>query len=214
MIGVYLLTPFVIWFKQQVTNEIFIKVSILFLIISGICRNVTLGGVREILDWDVGQSFEYLAYYMVGYSLRISVKKKSSLKGLIWIAGGIAILCASAYIVYGQMIGKFENVSVTNPWAPTVMIASYAIFKGVSLMETDLNVSDKIKSIILKVSSMTYSIYLIHGLVWELIQKILKVLKCDLTEVYTLIGIPVFTLFVFLISWFWSDIISCLKIKR
>ena len=67
IIGVYLLAPIVKNFKESISYNNFRKIAFLFLIFASVSRWT----ISEIyLEWDVGQSFEYLGFFMMGYVIR------------------------------------------------------------------------------------------------------------------------------------------------
>ncbi|MCM1087062.1 MAG: acyltransferase family protein [Muribaculaceae bacterium] len=66
LIGLYALAPIVIRFKNSIPEENFYKITFVFLILA----SISMWTSNDILAWDVGSSFEYLGYFMVGYSIR------------------------------------------------------------------------------------------------------------------------------------------------
>lgn len=73
LIGIYALTPVVIQYKDNVPEKTFYRVSFVFLILASISQWTT---ERVRLNWDLGRSFEYLGYFMAGYSIRKILKIK------------------------------------------------------------------------------------------------------------------------------------------
>lgn len=84
LIGIYCLAPIVVRFKDSIKYETFRKIVFIFLILGSLSRWTT-ENVR--LNWDIGQSFEYLGYFMVGYVLRKDLQKNTG-KGILLIIGG------------------------------------------------------------------------------------------------------------------------------
>lgn len=87
VIGIYVLTPVIIRFEESIMEKMFYKVSFAFWLIGSVSRWTT-GMVR--LQWSIGQSFEYLGYFMAGYSIRkIFAGKYSNCKSFISLLAGI-----------------------------------------------------------------------------------------------------------------------------
>lgn len=86
LIGVYVMVPVVLRFKNSITEKMFYRVACVFLILASISRWTT---EKVWLSWDVGQAFEYLGYFLVGYSIRkINKGKRNNAKAIVSIGGG------------------------------------------------------------------------------------------------------------------------------
>lgn len=155
LIGVYLLAPIVIKLKNEIGDKNFCKVSIIFLIWSSI-SNITS---THKLNYDIGLSFEYLSYFMIGYVIRNKSKQKSNKKAVIYIVMGLLVELLLVYIRYLQEINVITNKSfaplLIEPFFPLVVIASILIFKGFSVMD--------IKHDFSKLSALSFWVYLAHG---------------------------------------------------
>lgn len=127
LIGIYALTPIVIRFKNSITEKTFYKVSFAFLAWASISQYTGMAG----LSWDIGQSFEYLGYFMVGYSIRKMFTNKNNCKAIIAILiGAFWIVCASG-LVYKEMTARYEIIS---PYCLFIVLASLFIFIGFTLL--------------------------------------------------------------------------------
>lgn len=129
LIGIYALTPIVIRFKNSITEKTFYKVSFAFLAWASISQYKGMAG----LSWDIGQSFEYLGYFMAGYSIRKIFANKNNCKAIIAILIGVFwIVCASG-LVYKEMTARYEIIS---PYCFFIVLASLFIFiKQILLMD-------------------------------------------------------------------------------
>jgi surface polysaccharide O-acyltransferase-like enzyme len=162
------------------------------------------------LNWDIGQSFEYLGYFMTGYSIRMMCKKKSNRKAFIMIISGVLLEVCVAGLKYKQMVDGIVELKheIVSPYSLLIVPASVFIFCGFTLLSIDRN--------FIKCSSLTLYIYLIHAGVWDFMVKIFYRIKGDdyLTDLDGGIWIMIFTIIVFIISyclsklyvWLWDKI--------
>lgn len=105
LIGVYLLAPIVIQFKNSISYDSFRKVAYIFLIVAGL-SNWT--GITR-MNWDLGQSFEYLGYFMVGYVIRKDFCK-NNVRGIMLILLGAVI--EIAYLIHlTQMHNRMDALA-------------------------------------------------------------------------------------------------------
>ena len=162
LIGVYLMAPIVMRFKDSISYENFRKIAFTFLILASVSRWTT---EKVRLSWDLGQSFEYLGYFMVGYVIRKDLQK-NNFKGILLIMLGAAVEIATAFVEYKfQIVGgimesdlKFQIVS---PYCPTIVLASLLIFAGFTKLQIRYNQQ------IEKLADMSFFVYLFHAGVWD-----------------------------------------------
>ncbi len=198
LIGLYLMAPVVIRFKDSISYKSFRMTVFVFLILASISRWTT-GNIR--VNWNMGQSFEYLGYFMTGYVIRRDLKNKNNLKGIILVLFGILFELSAALIEYKMQIvdGLSENqlkFNIVTPYCPLIVAASVLIFTGFTLM------SIKSNKHIAKFAGMSLLIYLFHAGVWDCMNKILHNIKGDeyiisLNNVY---WIPIFVIIVLALS--------------
>ncbi len=189
LIGIYLLVPVVIRLKDDIGEKNFFRLSIIFLILSCISFNTS----SHFLYWDIGLSFEYLAYFMIGYIIRIKSKDKNIIKSILWIVLGILV----ELIVVKLRVLQEKGVILTNisgerlvtPLSPLIVISSMMIFKGFSVLE--------IKKDLTKLSSLTLYIYLIHIIPCELLLSIIRKIGGNWNN---MLAIPVISFLVLVIS--------------
>lgn len=199
IIGIYALTPCIIRFKESITEKMFYKVSFVFLILASV-SSWTTG--RSQLYWDVGRSFEYLGYFMTGYSIRkIFGNKKNNFKALILILIGIILEICAAELRYKLMINGIRDLkyAVVGPYTPFIVPASVCIFIGFALLD--------VKKGYAGMASISFYIYLLHGGVWDFITIVFVIAlgRDFLTGLNGGIWIPVFVIVVFGISYVLSN---------
>lgn len=167
LIGIYLMAPFIIIIKNTI-GEIYFK-KIVWIFVTCACFSVWTSTYS--LNWDIGLSFCYLGYFMLGYVLRNwANNNKSNIKGTIFIILGTIVELIITYFRYVQALEgiadtdlKFELVT---PYNPMVLAASIFIFLGFSLIKLDKSLS--------KLSSISFYIYLIHAGIWDLLKVSVK----------------------------------------
>lgn len=135
LMGLYFLAPIVVQFKDSIKCENFRKIVIVFLILGSLSRWTT---ENIQLNWDIGQSFEYLGYFMVGYVIRKDLKKDTG-KGAFLILAGMLLEIATAFIEYQFQIvngiGESElKYRIVSPYSPTIVVASLLIFAGFTML--------------------------------------------------------------------------------
>lgn len=152
------------------------------------------------LNWDIGHQFCFLAYFLVGYSIKRKTDvKRDSVKGIVYIMCGFAINILLAVLncqraLHGVDIDvKLNNILGYGPLSPIEVIASLFIFAGFANLTIKYDFS--------KLSSYTFLIYLIHAGVWDVMTMLLARSGCMLDsriEIMLSIGI------VFLTSWLFA----------
>ena len=211
LVGVYCLAPVVMHFKNSIRYESFRKVAFVFLVWAILSRWTT-GSMK--LNWDLGQAFEYLGYFMVGYVLRKDLKK-SQVKAVIAILLGIGIEVGTALLQYKLQIvnGVMEyqlNYKLVTPYSPTIALASVFIFAGFTMLHVNG------KAWISKLSDMSFFMYLFHAGVWDVLCKLVCLTKGEEYLIYTMNNIywiPIFILAVFIISFILTAIVKSTKHK-
>lgn len=170
---IYLMAPFVIKFKDDITYAKFRKVAIAFLMVAGISAWSSVAR----LSWDIGNSFEYLSYFMMGYVLREDARK-SNLKGSALIAAGLLIEVATSFVEYHfQVVSGIDEFGlkfqILSPFAPPIVAASVLIFMGFARLNVRYNKWME------QLAALSFTIYLIHAGVWVFLQKMIAIAKGD-----------------------------------
>lgn len=158
----------------------------------------TTGNVQ--LSWDIGQAFEYLGYFMVGYVIRKDLKKDSR-KGIFLIVVGVLLEIATAFAEYQFQIvngiGESElEYSIVGSFCPTIVVASLLVFAGFTMLSARYNVW------IEKLSAMSFIIYLVHAGALDVICKLLNLVigKNYIRTLNNVYWIPILVIMVLLFS--------------
>lgn len=135
LIGVYLLVPVVIRYRNSVKEDTFFRVTWIFLVAA--CFSMWTS--THWLNWDIGMSFCYLGYLMAGYQLRKWTKKRKNNKwGIFFIILGIILELLICCIQYAHSIRGIaesaELYSVVGPQNPIVVTASVLILQDFLLL--------------------------------------------------------------------------------
>lgn len=197
LIGIYCMAPIVVRFKDSIKYEKFRKIVFVFLILGSVSRWTA---DNLILNWNIGQSFEYLGYFMVGYVIREDLPKSTG-KGILLIIAGGVIEIAIAFIVYqftlvNRIGGSELQGKLVSPYCPIIVVASLLIFAGFTMLKVGYN------AWIQKLAASSFTIYLIHAGVWDVLQKLIYLIKGknyirNLNNTY---WIPIFVIIVLLLS--------------
>lgn len=207
LIGIYALVPIVMRFKNSIPAKNFYRISFAFLVLA----NISMWTSSHKLSWDVGSSFEYLGYFMVGYSIR-KISKKNNRKAILAVLTGILFELCAAGLEYQQMIAGIAEdelkYSIVQPSSPLIVLASVLFFYGFTCLD--------VKKDLTKLSGLTFWIYLIHAGIWHFISNVIELIKGNdvFTKMNGAIWIPVFVAVVFAIFcalsklyiWLWKKI--------
>ena len=150
------------------------------------------------MKWDIGQSFEYLGYYMAGYSIRKIFAKTNNWKGIISICIGLIVEICAASMEYKKVIYGIADADlkyhIITPYSPLIVIASIYIYVGFTFLD--------IKKDCTKLSHITFYVYLIHAGIWDFIRKAFYLIfkeKISM-ELNGVVWIPGFVVIIFVLS--------------
>ena len=170
----YLATPFLRMFvKKENKNQIllFITVSVVtqFTLpmlkgLSQICQGLNIA-VKLFEQFNLGFFGSFVAYYLVGwYVVHVGIKKK-------WIFYCLGILSLLVMMLYVQKTKDYSNgYSNMNI---LVLLYAVAVFVLINSLRY-ANVGEKIKSIIVVLSNLTFGVYIVHPLLQTVIGWIIK----------------------------------------
>ena len=195
LIGVYLSIPIIIKLKNDIGERKFRKLAYIFLFVSTISGWTTVFSV----NWSTTQAVCYLGYLLMGYEIRHHYGvNKNNVYGIFFIVLGVVTEILLTVIQYDHSMRGLseadEKYSVVGNFNPLVVLASVLIFLGVTKM--------RIRYSFVKLSAMTFNIYLIHAGVWSLLS--MSILKKIVFKVNCTVVIPMAIIVVFIISYFIS----------
>lgn len=153
LLVIYLITPIIIKFKNDIGEEKFEKVVWIYAPLA-----VTAMWTSEhLFMWDPGYAVGYLSFFMLGYVLRRRLsEKKNNTKAVLLILCGIITELIIGYFRYKKALaGEAYVYSPITQRSPFIGVASVLIFAGFSMLD--------IKADFGRASSLTFLIYLIHA---------------------------------------------------
>lgn len=163
LVGLYAVVPFLIWMKKSVSEKQFTFISAFF-VLFGMLIHYTCE-----LIWPV-QFLEYLGYFCLGYCIK---EKAFSIKGntIIYILGGLIFL----FITFLFNENSYHTASYNPSFFrsnsfPTIVAGSILFFTGFSKI--------RLKSLckpIQIISDYSFEIYIIHPLVFGVMNKLVKI---------------------------------------
>lgn len=210
-IGLYLLVPFLIRLRIKIGEKVFRNIGIFFIILGLIIllfqnyleqinfysREDMLKYLRYYWIFNQFKFINYLGYFILGYSL-----KDQEINFKLGIIGAFISLSIMFFLVdFTKKLFYYSNNFFF------VMIASILLYLSFSSLKINKNIS-----LIERVVSKTFSIYLLHAGILNVIQLFLKhILKYEINPLY---GIPVLIIVVFIISYIVASIIEKFKMKH
>lgn len=186
LLGIYLVTPFLVRLKIKNENKLYIY-GMVFLLLGMLLY-------KHEFIWII-QFIQYLGYFILGYCIGNTQKNRNS---LLYFGGWFIsslIICIGTYYLGNTSL--YSNLSIP------VVLASICIFKGILTLDVNISISS--------ISKHTFNIYLIHYLIMTIISKIIGTLNLDK---YPFIFITLATVIVFIISFIASKCIFYLKNKN
>ena len=166
IIGLYLLTPIIIRFKNSISKKSFSIISYILVLVTW------AGGWTSThdLQWDIGYVILFLGYFMIGYELKQRFENNQKLiKGILFILGGLLLEFILVIVEYKAVLNgtpaKMGTYSLVERFSPIIVISSILIFSGFSNI--------KIKKDLSKLSGLTFYIYIFHAVVLKYMMDIL-----------------------------------------
>lgn len=152
----------------------------------------------SLFDFNIGAGF--LGFFMLGHYLH-TVRLSKNIERIIFIIGVISFLMI-AYMAY--LIFQFSP-ETNNPFyaylSPLVMFEAIAVFLLVKRYESQYS---KIHLYISKISKVSFGIYLVHMLVYYIIESA----GINANIVNPIIGIPTMSILIFIVSFITALFIS------
>ena len=217
IIGIYIALPFIQSMAKNLTKEQENLFLILWMIISGgVVIYVPLA--KELLNFSVDVIYPtpiigatyYLGYFVSGYILynRFNEKKESNKIKKINLYCILTYICSTLVSALGMYFLSIKNGKVYDifTWYRSIFIvlSAFSIFILIVVNENKFK-----NKIILKLSSLSFGVYLIHYLFLFHIK-----LHINIIEYNPLIFIPFLTLIIYLLSLCSSFIIKKLPLIK
>lgn len=159
-IGLFLIAPFLnmIWSSLQTKKQKGLLCLLLILISSA--PNIIIGEAHLpdywLPLWPI--MYYFIGAYLKEYNFKIILPKR-----IIWIILSFGWCCLSTFIMVLQHDGRIPGVSIT--WGfPWTLSYSVAIFSLILSLQNTNRIPNTLKSLIIKISTLTLSTYLISAI--------------------------------------------------
>lgn len=194
-IFIFAITPLLWKIKDKLGDKNFNKMGIILLLIS---IPFALTSTHKF-NYDIGFSIYFVGYYILGYTIKNSAKKKSNSKFLIYILLGFTILFINSFLRLNVLksglrdnnfvVPFIGNLSFVDNFWILIVIGFIFIYKGFCYLDLKISLS--------KITKYSLYIYLIHIFVLKVLKIVLNQQKLKITPY---IIIPLFTMVIFIIS--------------
>ncbi|MBO4962637.1 MAG: acyltransferase family protein [Clostridia bacterium] len=178
LLGLYLITPILRLFVKKENMKYllyFVFLAIIFQFlprIIDICLNKVLptsldGTFYAFIDsFYINGFFGYITYYILGWII-VNLEIKKCFRYIMYAIGFISmlIMILGTELIFkkGKSIGLFNNLMIFNFCYSTFVFAFFFyLFKKIKLNQF-------LQNLILKLSSLTFGVYLIHDLIKEIL---------------------------------------------
>ena len=180
LIGVYIAVPAIIIIKDKLSEAT---------TISSLTHSA-------LLCYDIGFSFCYIGFLLLGYEIRKRVTTKDNIKAFMYIGASI-ILCGLVGIIqyYTFDLEIPDQLKPEGNFSPFVVLGTISLFTGFAYLKVSLNLS--------KLSSLSFVIYLIHAFILYVLSQVLRKYGYNLNNAYV---IPVLIVVVFILSAIYAEI--------
>ena len=202
IIAIYIALPFISKMAKNLTKKEEDLFIILWLFFNGICYVLKLMiGTSITYQVPIISGTYYLGYFLIGhiiYKRYKNYKEKEKLKDynklllLTFIASNAIILIVT--LIMSEVTGTYYKKYFTYINIFTVL-NSLAVFLYILINFKDLK--PNISEFINKVAPYSLGIYLVHGIFLDILKEVI-----NLNNISSLIAIPIFTIVLFIISYF------------
>lgn len=197
IIGIYISLPFVKCMVDKMGKDEDTLFVILWIIVNGILKNINVGNHYLI---PIISGTYYLGYFIIGYLVikyKEDLSKKINNRFFLLIPSLLFIIIIVLTFYLSMKTGKHYTKLLTYSNV-FIMISSL-----LSFIYLYFNISDKENKIISKLSTLSFGIYLTHGIILDYIMKLIPYQK-----ICSFIGIPIILLIVTFIAYI---VVSLLK---
>lgn len=211
LIFLYAITPFV----QKICSEIkyeryFLILAFAPMIVRFLQEYIGIGQFYSLFE-NAGMEFVsgYTVYYVLGHYLtKQDIAKKYRIIIYLTAIVSLAFTVLVAYETFS--VGSVTNAYVYEYLSPNVLIMSVALFLLFKYGVSKINFKEQTVKVIVKLSSLTFGIYLTH----MVFVKLFLMSPITVESINPLISVPVLTVIIFTISTLVTWIISKIPILK
>ena len=161
LIGIYLLIPWLIRFKEVIGEKAFIYVTIILLVVS-VFSDITS---VHTLSWDPGKIILYIPYFNLGYIIKRRFEKKEVksffLFSILYIGSVMLLTNLSSEMVKNNLQVEKMDINIFSNLNPIVVIGSISLFS----IFANINISFRFG----RLAEKCFYIYLIHAGVLDIL---------------------------------------------
>lgn len=215
IIFLYAVTPFLYKICSDSKSEVYFLILASIPIFFGLLQEYIEIGPFYTLYENAGMEFVsgYTVPFVLGHYLtKQDITKKYRIVIYLLAIVSLLITIVSAYIYFTATPDADPNKTpyVYEYLSPNVLIMSVALFILFKYNFSKIRFSEKLTKAIIKLSSLTFGIYLVH----LFFVKIFLVTPVTVESIHPLISVPLLTLIVFVLSAFTSWVISKIPVLK
>lgn len=154
LVGLYLLTPFIIKLRDAVSEKIYIRFAVGMLVWAVVSQSLS----GQLAAYEIGVIISFLSYYLIGDVILIYVELKHGTAYYFCIA---VLMFALTFIARYRGSTYYMDNAYTAFFSPFIVVASICVFAGVKNIKVDRDVS--------WLSNKTFYIYMFHSVIYTVL---------------------------------------------
>lgn len=178
IIGLYILTPVIVHYKESVSVVTYQTVAYVWLVFSVISQSTSTYKVA----YSFGTICSYIGYYMVGNA--IHERKQKAKRPYFFLIAALCICGITYYLRDYFQIRLYTLDAYASFFSPGVVVMSILVFLFFDSITIKLN--------LVGVAGLTYYVYLFHTIIYILIFAVLGS-KCIINELVTIVVVTCLT---------------------
>ena len=210
LIGLYIAIPILKKIcEDKKTEEYFLIVAFIFTFILSFMSKIPVVGQYlglNLFNITVPIVSGYSSYFILGHYLNTYQLSKKKEK-LIYILGAISVLFTITATYYFSIYKGYPSEAFYNYLIVNTLCVSASIFLLFKNYISKIKLSDKLNNIIVKISNLTFGIYLVHDFLITLFTK----LQLINNSIICSLLIPLIAIGIFILSLICSYIISKIR---
>lgn len=189
ILGLYMISPILKIFTSNCTKKEFQYILLLLFLFTILLADI-INYSKINVAFHILITSPYIFFYLFGYYL-----SKYDLPKKIRITSYILSIISIIIIILNNFINIFDATYITY-----TSFITFNIILSIFLLTKNhkYNSNDKTKKILISLSECGFGIYLVHQLIINIIYKLLKI---DIILTYPYIGLIVYSIFIFVISY-------------